>query len=341
MDIAEALAAAYDLGPDAAVLPLHGPGINNRVLEVRSGGASYVLKQYQTHDRGVTILYEHRLLAWLDAQALPFRVPVARRTRAGVTLWWHEGVVYALFPRLAGQPVWPPNLGHLEQIGAALAQLHQVLARYPQEERPGLRGYGDLAYVHPALPHPAQIDASVLGLDAADPVREELGWWQDEVERLARFAATDYRRLPYQVIHGDYAPSNTLFVEDRLAAVLDFDMVLPDARAMDVAAGLTFAMRVDEWPDPLARAAAFCQGYGAVQPLTAGEVAALPDLMALRDVVSTIWWLGRGLAAGDVRSAVGRIAKTRRQREWCAANGAALVACCTSALDAGGHSVSS
>jgi homoserine kinase type II len=332
VEIADALAAAYDLGPDLAVAPLPGPGINNQVLEVRSGGVGYVLKHYQTHSREDTIEYEHRLLAWLDAQPLPFRVPVAQRARDASTLWWHEGAAYTLFLRLAGRHVWPPSLRELEQIGAALAHLHQALAHYPQDERPGLHGYGKLAHVHPALPQPAQIDAGTLGLDAADPVLDELGWWRDEVERLACFVETHYRGLPHQVIHGDYAPSNTLFDAGRLVAVLDFEMALPDVRAMDVAAGLTFAMRVDEWPDPWARVAAFCRGYGAVQRLTAAEVVALPDLMALRDVVSTIWWLGRGLAAGDVRGALGRIAKTHRRRDWCVAHGAALVACCAPAL---------
>lgn len=336
MGMADALAAAYDLGAAPTVEPLHGPGINNRVWAVSAGDEAYVLKQYQTHSRGGTILYEHRLLAWLAMRSLPFQIPTVQYTRRGETLWWYEGVGYALFPRLGGAAVWPPTLGHLEQIGAALAHLHQTLVDYPREPRPGLYGYGDLGRVHPALPQPEQLGAAMLGLDETGVVQDDLSWWQGEVGRLARFADTVYRRLPQQVIHGDYAPSNTLFVGDRLAAVVDFDMALPDVRAMDVAAGLTFALRVDEMPGPLARAAAFCGGYGAVQRLTAAEVAALPDLMALRDVVSTVWWLGRGLAAGDVRSALGRIVQARRRRRWGIEHQADLVACCEAGLGEGG-----
>lgn len=336
MGMADALAAVYDLGAAPTVEPLHGPGINNRVWAVDAGGASYVLKQYQTHSRGETILYEHRLLAWLAARPLPFQAPVAQRTRRGETLWWHGRMAYALFPRLAGAAVWPPALGHLEQIGAALAHLHRTLADYPREPRPGLYGYGDLGRVHPALPQPERLDTAMLGIEDTGVAQDDLRWWQGEVGRLARFADTVYRRLPQQVIHGDYAPSNTLFVGGRLAAVVDFDMALPDVRAMDVAAGLTFAMRVDEMPGPLGRAAAFCDGYGAVQRLAAVEVAALPDLMALRDVVSTVWWLGRGLAAGDVRGALGRIAKTRRRRRWGIDHQADLAVCCAAGLGEGG-----
>src|SRR5690606_30172167 len=101
------------------------------------------------------------------------------------------------------------------------------------------------------------------------PLVDDLGWWRDEVGRVTRFVAAHYAALPHQVIHGDFTPSNTLFVDDRLTAVLDFDMAVPDARAMDVAAGLTFAMRVDEQPDPWGQAVAFCRGYGAVQRLSA------------------------------------------------------------------------
>lgn len=328
MEIAQVLADIYGFDGEPKVETLRGPGINNQVMEVRSGGAAYVLKQYQTHSREETILYEHRLLAWLNTQPLPFRVPVPHPARTGATLWWHEGRAHALFALLEGEAVWPPSLSQLEQIGAALARLHGALADYPMQPRPGLYGHGALDRIHPVLPNPAAVDAAMLGLGDSGPLVDDLGWWRDEVGRVARFVEAHYAALPHQVIHGDFVPSNTLFVGDQLTAVLDFDLALPDARVMDIASGLGSAMRVEDQPQPWDQAEAFCRGYGSVQRLTPAEVAALPDLMALRDVVATIWWLGRSLAAGDVTGEVGRIGKTRQRQAWRVDHGAALVDRC-------------
>jgi hypothetical protein len=43
-------------------------------------------------------------------------------------------------------------------------------------------------------------------------------------------------------------------------------------------------------------AAAYCRGFARTGTLTDAEIAALPNLMILRNVVATVWWLGRDLA---------------------------------------------
>jgi len=47
-----------------------------------------------------------------------------------------------------------------------------------------------------------------------------------------------------KVIHGDFTPSNTLHAGGRLTGIIDFEFAGPDARAMDVASGLYFCLRV-------------------------------------------------------------------------------------------------
>jgi Ser/Thr protein kinase RdoA (MazF antagonist) len=116
--------------------------------------------------------------------------------------------------------------------------------------------------------------------------------------------------------HGDYVPANTLFHEERLSAILDFDMAQPDARAIDMATGLEFSLRLWERADPLPFAAAFWQGYRRwVQP-TAAEIAAIPTLIRLRDAVSAIWWLGRGLAQGTVEGGLARLRDQQITKAW-------------------------
>jgi homoserine kinase type II len=214
----------------------------------------------------------------------------------------------------------------LVEVGAALAHLHRTLAGYGTAARAGWTGFDALDQIHPRLPQPERMDALSLGLVDRPKLVEELAWLRQEIARTAEFLAKGYRLLPRQVIHGDFAPSNTLFDQGRLTAVLDFEMALPDVRAIDVASGLIFSMRLWENQVPWPRADAFCQGYGRVQKLMPTEVAALPALMALLHVVSTIWWFGRGLAEGAVNDQLWRLERMRAAQAWQGLHGDELAA---------------
>jgi Ser/Thr protein kinase RdoA (MazF antagonist) len=106
--------------------------------------------------------------------------------------------------------------------------------------------------------------------------------------------------LPKQVIHGDIAPSNTLYDQNQISAILDFEFAGPDVRIIDVASGLKFTMRIWENADPWNIGRHFFQGYGEKIELTEAERASLVDIMILRDVVSTIWWLGRHISNNTI-----------------------------------------
>jgi homoserine kinase type II len=184
------------------------------------------------------------------------------------------------------------------------------------EPRPHFHGYGDLRHVHPAIPDPFALTPADLGLPAAPEIVDLLARWQADLAELEEFSSVLYVHLPQQMTHGDYVPANTLFHADRLTAILDFDMAQPDARAIDIASGLEFSLRIWERRDPLAFGAAFWQGYTEwVQP-SADEIAAIPLLIRLRDAVSAIWWLGRGLVDGDISRGVERIRDMTIIKRW-------------------------
>jgi homoserine kinase type II len=320
------LAKAYGLPETPTLAPMPEQGINNSVLALRCGADEVVLKLYQSHSDPATICYEHALLHWLKEQQLPFAVPTPLATQQGATYWPTPVGLVALFPKLPGTLARPATLAQLGEVGMALACLHRTLAGYGVAARAGWSGFDMLDQIHPSLPQPERIDVDLLGLAERPELAEELASLREEIVRTGDFLAGSYRLLPRQVIHGDFAPSNTLFEQGRLTAVLDFEMAMPDVRAIDVASGLIFSMRLWENQSPWAQADAFCQGYGRVQKLTQAEVAALPALMALLHVVSTIWWFGRGLAGGDVTGQLWRLGRMRSAQTWRAAHGDELVA---------------
>lgn len=329
MDTTGTILAHYDLTPpvEAYILPDAG-GINNRIRGVRTGAGTFIWKTYLTHPDAETIRYEHQLLVWLAGQGLSFATPRAVPTRTGDTLCpTADGAGWqALFPYLPGIPTNRNDPAMIEAVGAALGELHRVLARYPITPRPGLDVFSALDHIHLAVPNAFTLIPAHLGLPSTDANDDLLAWWRATLDTVRAFIAGPYVALPRQVIHSDYGPGNTLADGGRIVAVLDFDVAAPDDRAMDVAAGLKFSMRIWErdTPTALTMARRFCRGYARTNRLIAAEIAALPHLISLYDAVSVIWWTGRGIVAGDPQPGIERIADMRAFVDWLADNQAAF-----------------
>ncbi|MCB0094497.1 MAG: phosphotransferase [Caldilineaceae bacterium] len=293
----------YTLTPPIVDAPLPGVGTNNHNQGLHTGAGDYVWRTYHTHADAATILYEHKLLAWLNQQPLSFAVPAPVPMKNGQTLCHTEAGFHALFPWLPGVPPDRKDPSHMVAVGAALGELHTVLHGASTAPRPGLAGYAALAQIHPGLPEPWALTPAGLPPMAPPLAPAEidalLSHWRAELIAIKQWTASQYAALPVQVIHGDFTPGNMLIVGKRVAAILDFDFAIPDARAVDVAAGLYYVMSVWENPEPWPVAAAFCQGYSRHVQLTHAEIAALPWLMRLRNAVSAIYRLGKHVAANQ------------------------------------------
>ena len=326
---ASELEAAYTLTPPVEVVALDGTGGKNNLVRVaRTRAGQYLWKRYLTNADPARILAEHRLLTWLAGAGLPFAVPIPIPARDGATLTSLSGSAgwHALFAWLPGGPLDRDDPAVIAALGAALGELHGALARLPANLRPPLTPYGELAHVHPRIPDPFALTPTDLGLPDASPYREQLAAWRAILAGLRAFIDGTYRTLPWQVIHGDFSPGNALAEGARITALLDFEFALYDARAIDLASGLYMVTRTWAWEPAasLAMVTAFCGGYARTGRLSPDEIAALPRLMILREALSATWWLGRALAAGDVRPLLSRFDEMQGLVAWLDRHGAAL-----------------
>ena len=315
--------APYGLTPPLHVLPLAaGAGINNQVRVVRTGAGQFLWK-HLTHAAPTLIQIEHRLLAWLAEAGLPFGTPQPLATDTGETLLpVADGGWQALFRWLPGEPLARHDPDTFAALGAALGTLHGTLAVLPADLVPTWASNGALAAIHPRVPDPATVTPRELGLPDAARYRTVLADWRSLVRSLEPFLARAYRALPQQVIHGDFGPGNALAIGTRITAILDFEFALRDARALDLASGLSLTLRYRALPLPeaLALSGAFCAGYARTARPTPAELAALPQLMLLREVVGSIWWLGRALVAGDLDPWFARFDSLLSLRDWLVAH---------------------
>ncbi len=330
------LLADYDLAPPVEVFGLTGVGTNNRIVGVRSGAGDFVWKLYQTFGDPASLRYEHDLLIWLAEQGLSFAVPAPSPGRSGETLYRTDAGWQALFPLLPGEQTDRRDLAQVEAGGAALGELHGVLARGPATPRPDIPSSGDLDRIHPAVPAPEGLTRRDFGLPDESPHDEMLAWWRQHLRGLRAFVAGSYRALPRQLIHGDFVLGNTLLHGGRVSAILDFEFAGPDARAVDVASGLEFALR--PWDGTAADAlwpiaAAFCRGYARRNILTEAEVAAIPWLIRLRDTASALWHTGQTLARGHGQRNRSSFEHLRDTARWVEVHEEELVATVRRALD--------
>ena len=319
----DAALAGYHLAPPVTFFALPA-GINNTIVGVHTGAGDYVWKTYETGFAPETIRAEHRVLHWLASQACSFAVPAPVLTRAGDSLCITPEGTKALFPLLPGSQPDRLDPQHIEAVGAALGELHMILSRYPEQPFARLPKYGQLDQIHPRIPDPGNLTPQQLGLPGTETEVELCAWWRDQIRELQGFLEETYELLPCQVVHGDFDPSNTLYRDGRITAILDFEMVSWDTRAIDVASGLKFSMCTWEQDDPWTMGRSFYRGYNRWISLTDAEVHSMRTLLLLRDVTATIWWLGRDRATGKQPVRLQRIHDLRLSATWLEAHSAQL-----------------
>jgi len=309
--------APYGLTPPLHVAPLAaGVGINNQVRVVETGAGQFLWK-HLTHAAPPRIPIEHRLLAWLAEADLPFGTPQPLATASGETIVpVASGGWQVLFRWLPGEPLARHDPDTIAALGAVLGTLHGALVALPAGLAPTWASNGALAAIHPRVPDPATVTPRKLGLPDAAPYRTVLADWRAIVRTLEPFLAGAYRALPQQVIHGDFGPGNALAIGTRITAILD------------LASGLSLTLRYRDLPLPeaLSLSGAFCAGYARTARPTPAEIAALPQLMLLREVVGSIWWLGRALVAGDLDPWFARFDSLLSLRDWLVAHEHPLLA---------------
>lgn len=207
--------------------------------------------------------------------ALPIPHVVATPDGAEVVVL-PSGHLMRVLTWLDGAPL--ANLPPSPEQAAGVARLGARLTR-------ALQGFTD-----PAADHVLQWD-----IKRAASLRPLLPHITDATLRaratstLDRFDATVAPALPglrWQVIHGDLNPHNLLgdpTAPDHVTGILDFgDMVLtPTICDLAIAAAYTL-----DPADPAASLASFAAAWAAECPLTAAEIALIPDLVAARMVTT-------------------------------------------------------
>ena len=103
-------------------------------------------------------------------------------------------------------------------------------------------------------------------------------------------------------MHGDLFPDNTIFREENLVAVLDWEEACVDHYLFDLAMTMHgFCYLAEEWRPELARS--FLTGYEAGRPLAPGERENLPLFLRWAPLAMAGWHLRRYSLTPSLRQA--------------------------------------
>ena len=215
--------------------PIKGPcqtsplrrGMNNRVWRVEAAdGQIYVLRVLPDELALPRVRYETALLHALSEKQLPFRLPLPLKANSGDIIVPFEpetgkNTIATLQAFLPGSTPDRHDSIKAAQAGEALAVLDTALATLPElhaPEQPQLfSSFADLTHCHPLVPDPLiAIERLPIERDLSRRIRAYLSTVMARWDDL-------HNRLPQQLLHRDYDPSNILMDASGVTAVLDFE----------------------------------------------------------------------------------------------------------------------
>jgi len=279
-------------------------GMNNTTMFIDHASRRYVLRRYETHREPDKVRYEHEVLSVLPEVLTGLEIPQPVKDAEGKTICMSSsevpageqgsGRLAALFHYVDGSNPVLATEDQIYRFGQAAGKLSAALAQVQIDLHPVYPPYYRLGQSYP-LCSPGRMEAFCANppedfaeiADTLNRIGEGLG---EQLVRITRLAS-----LPHQLIHGDLNASNMLQSEDgEITAILDFEFVTRDLRAMEPAVCLSDMLSSMEWTeqDEL-RCTAFLKGYASVITLTEAESVRLPLLILLRRMDVFMHFLSR------------------------------------------------
>ena len=246
-----------------------------------AGNTAFVLRisqpGYQSHQALVTELWWMEQLKSLDELEVEIAEVVAGKNGEALQLFstlrhWH----CALFSFLDGQKIARRELSiaDFNTLGRVAATMAQI-GLDASHERPR---WAPAYFLAPKYAWGNWRDSDAVEAQVRTALES------DEQRVLGMLLGANFG---YHLIHGDMRAANLLRRHDGGLALLDFDDAVEAPAIVDLAGALSFD---EALPSLAERVAAWCRGYGEVQPLDKEQRKSLPAFLMLRRL-SLLGWM--------------------------------------------------
>jgi Ser/Thr protein kinase RdoA (MazF antagonist) len=243
--------------------------------------------------------YETALLSALSESALPFHLPLPVPTHSGERIAFleqeAETLAFAILsPWLRGSHPDRNDAALAPPAAAAMAALDNALLTLPEREATAEfdpNSYGGLVCGDAPVPDP------LAAVERLPIERIQVRQLQNILTSVREKLPGLYARLPQQLLHRDYTPSNILMEGRQVTAVLDLEFAGIDLRVLELCVALSWwpvqlMGTGKEWEIMDAFAAAYLAGF----PLSGEELHAIPEVLRLRDAGALVHRMGRYFA---------------------------------------------
>jgi Ser/Thr protein kinase RdoA (MazF antagonist) len=297
-------------------------------------GEQKMLRIYNGFDTD-RIKVEHDILEKLNEEfgaesqrsrgKLSFKIPNFIKSKSGVTFeQLSNGGSACMCDALNGGA--SPNMTCMEAVGSASGELVSALGKLAKMDATGLVSPAyDMWAVHPAVTKD-NFEETMKSDAFEGELREYADEMLAEALELSTKCASDYKKLPLQLIHSDmHYDSDSIRVNmkkgknfGQVSAIMDFEYAAYDWRAMELAIGLSKYVGEEK---SLNYVADYMTGYAKKASLTKPEADALPDLINLRVLSNVVYFVGRAISKeDDISTLKSKLEDYTKRVRWVKAN---------------------
>jgi Ser/Thr protein kinase RdoA (MazF antagonist) len=276
----------YDIGVVEHVKSLSTGNRRAPKVVITSEKGKFLLKRRpKGNDDLSRVSFAHAVQDYLVARSFPVTTLLATRDEKN-TILRLDNHIYEFFLYVCGSR-YDGSLEATVDTGRRLAEFHRLMTEfdYESDDVNGLRNsFHDSATVRSYL--------QTIGSERMARLSGQMQSVAEAMTKLYEASSVRVNNLSYgswhhQVIHGDWHPGNMLFVERKVAAVLDFDSIKIAPPVVDLAnAMLQYSIvggrpNPAEWPDyfNIDKLVQVLNGYRRLQKLDESKVDSLLDLM--------------------------------------------------------------
>lgn len=242
-------------------------GVENTTVFIKTDTAKYVIRIYkrdtytdsqiQTEIQFMQYLYDKGFL-------VPRLIPNSRKRSLSHTIIDGTRWQHILMNKVRGEHLKDYTHETVAQLGSAMAHLHLLSTHYPPSRQ-------------------NQAPQTTFTVYSSAVEQQKLGSEIRKIMAEAEQFKIQLSEAPYGYIHGDITKANTLFDQDKLSAVIDFEAAHLGYFAEDLGVllwGLLYNIEYKQADRALIKT--LLESYSSVRPLSALEQNALSQFIILR-----------------------------------------------------------
>jgi len=256
-------------------------------IRINTSNGAYAFRYYEKRPADY-VRFEIGLLHFLGSKSYPCPAPIERKD--GSYFGLHNGKIYALFSFLDGKHDDHPTNYRL--VAPALARLHNLTHGQKLEFSDARTHYG-VDYAR------SSAEANAKDMTDQTEAQKRLTWFKAELETID---IPD--NLPKGVCHCDTNPSNFLYKDGQISAVLDFDQSTYTWLIYDLAQMIYWWTWPNEGQLQVEEAKDLVSWYETVRKLSKDEKQHLFDVLKLVHLQGIGWGLGEDSFPNDKRKVV-------------------------------------